>query len=178
MIKKIVVIGPESTGKSTLCEQLAAHFKTAWVPEFARTFLETHGTDYTYDDLFSIAEGQMRTEDEMAERFSKTAEYNKQLFIDTDLYVIKVWSEFVFNKCDNRILSQIAARQYDLYLLCNTDLEWVKDNLREYPDLETRDKLFHFYKDAMVNQFVSWVIIQGNHDERLQLAIDAVNNLG
>ncbi len=177
MIKKIVVIGPESTGKSTLCEQLAAHFKTAWVPEYARTFLETHGTDYTYEDLFSIAGGQIRTEDEMSLRFSETAEYNRQLFIDTDLYVIKVWSEFVFNKCDNRILNQIAARHYDLYLLCNTDLEWVKDNLREYPDLETREKLFHFYKDAMINQSVPWVIIQGNHDERLQLAIEAVNNL-
>ncbi len=178
MLKKIVVIGPESTGKSSLCEQLTAHFKTAWVPEYARTFLEAYGPGYTYEDMFRIAEGQTKTEDEMAKRFLKTAEYNRQLFIDTDLYVVKVWSEFVFNRCDNRILSQIADRQYDLYLLCYTDLEWVADSLREYPDFETREKLFHFYKDAMINQSVPWIIIKGNHNERLQLAIDAVDRLG
>jgi nicotinamide riboside kinase len=99
------------------------------------------------------------------------------VFIDTDMIVIQVWSEYVFNKCDNRILTTIANRKYDLYLLCNIDAPWVKDNLREYPDLETREKLFYYYKEIMVNQNVPWQIISGNYEERLQNAIGFVNNI-
>ncbi|HXP50502.1 MAG TPA: ATP-binding protein, partial [Bacteroidia bacterium] len=171
-LKKIVVIGPESTGKSTLCEQLAQHFQTAWVKEYAREYLLEHGTDYSFDDLLTIAKGQTKLED------SKFQIPNSNLlFIDTDMYVIKVWCEFVFNKCHRWILDQIAERKYDLYLLCNVDLPWVKDELREYPDLETREKLYHIYKDIMINQHVSWVDISGNYDERLQKAISAVDKL-
>ena len=90
---------------------------------------------------------------------------------------MKVWCEFVFGKCHNWILDQIAIRQYDLYLLCNVDIAWIKDNLREYPDLETRNKLYHFYKDMMVNQSVPWADIRGNYEERLQVAIKAVDSL-
>lgn len=176
MIKKIVVIGPESTGKSSLCEQLAKHFKTEWVQEYAREYLLKNGTDYKYEDLFEIAQGQIRNED-VATHNLQLITHNSQLFIDTDFYVIKVWSEFVFNKCDNRILTQIANRKYDLYLLCNTDVPWVKDELREYPDLETREKLFYFYKDAMINQHVPWVEISGDYDQRLKTAIEAVNSI-
>ena len=75
------------------------------------------------------------------------------------------------------MLTGIAKRQYDLYLLCNTDAPWVKDELREYPDLETREKLFHYYKETMINQHVPWVMISGNYEERLQLAIEAVKKL-
>ncbi|MEO7049701.1 MAG: ATP-binding protein, partial [Ferruginibacter sp.] len=95
----------------------------------------------------------------------------------TDMVVIQVWSEYVFNKCDNRILTSVANRPYDLYLLCNIDAPWVKDNLREYPDLETREKLFYYYKEIMVNQNVPWHIISGNYEERLQNAIGFVNNI-
>jgi NadR type nicotinamide-nucleotide adenylyltransferase len=174
MIKKVVVIGPESTGKSMLCKQLAAHFKTEWVPEYARTFLEEHGTKYNFDDLFKIATGQLAQEDNIVASIQET---QSVVFIDTDMYVMKVWSEFVFNTCDNRILTQIAKRKYDLYLLCNTDVAWVKDELREYPDLVTREKLFHYYKEAMINQHVPWVEIAGDYEERLNTAIAAVSKL-
>ena len=176
-VKKIVILGPESTGKSTISEQLAAHYKTLWAKEYAREYLETYGTDYSYEDLYTIALGQIKGEDdafnEMQNNFSSYAA-DPFLFIDTDLHVIKVWSEFVFNKCDNRVLSGIVQREYDLYLLCDTDLPWVKDNLREYPDLETRDKLFHFYKEEMTEQEKPWVIINGNYEERLERALAAV----
>ena len=99
------------------------------------------------------------------------------LFVDTNMYVMKVWCEFVFEKCHHWILNQIVERRYDLYLLCNVDLPWVKDELREYPDLKTRDQLYHIYKDIMINQSTPWVDISGNHDERLQKAIKAVNQL-
>jgi NadR type nicotinamide-nucleotide adenylyltransferase len=181
MIKKIVVIGPESTGKTMLCMQLAKHFKADWVPEYAREFLETSGADYNYDDIAKIADGQIRNEEQVVKNFqqhSTTFNNLQQLvFVDTDMYVIKVWSEFVFNKCDNKILNQIVERKYDLYLLCNTDIPWIKDSLREYPDLIRREQLFHHYKDAMVNQATAWVEIKGEYEERLGLAIQAVESI-
>ncbi|UEG50814.1 ATP-binding protein [Ferruginibacter lapsinanis] len=183
MIKKIVVIGPESTGKSTLCEQLAAHYKTVWVREYAREYLLANGTNYTFENLLDIAKGQVAGE-ESAMSNEQEAMGNGQwtmnhqlLFIDTDMYVMKVWCEFVFGKCHNWILDQITERKYDLYLLCNVDLPWVKDELREYPDLESREKLYHFYKDLMVNQETPWVDISGNYEERLQKAINAVDTI-
>ncbi|MEP6711737.1 MAG: ATP-binding protein [Ferruginibacter sp.] len=184
MLKKIVIIGPESTGKSTLCKQLAEHYATTWVPEYARGYLETNGTNYKYEDLYKIAQGQIVGEDKADVRCQRpdvnmvlSRVNNQLLFIDTDLYVIKVWSEFVFNKCDNRILTGIANRKYDLYLLCNIDLPWVKDTLREYPDLRTRKKLFHYYKEAMINQTLPWSIISGSYEERLMHAITAVDKI-
>jgi nicotinamide riboside kinase len=90
---------------------------------------------------------------------------------------MKVWCEFVFGKCHPFILEQLAERKYDLYLLCNTDLPWVKDELREYHDLETREKLYTIYKDLLVNQPVPWVEISGDYTQRLQIAVEAVDAL-
>jgi NadR type nicotinamide-nucleotide adenylyltransferase len=175
-IKKLVAIGPESTGKSTLCGQLAEHYQTAWVPEYAREYLETNGNAYTYDDLLTIARGQINLEETIVNRQSSIVN-KRPIFIDTDMYVMKVWCEFVFNKCHNWILNRIAERKYDGYLLCNVDLPWVEDNLREYPDLKTREKLYHIYKDIMINQSMPWVDISGSYDERLQKAKDFVNGV-
>lgn len=170
-MKKFVVIGPESTGKSTLCSQLAQHFNTKWVPEYAREYLEKNGTNYTYDDLLIIARGQINLEESLNTQLTIS---DSQLFIDTDMYVMKVWCEYVFNKCHNWILNRIAERKYDGYLLCNVDLPWVKDNLREYPDLETRNKLYHFYRDILINQNTPWVEINGSYHERFEKAVKFV----
>lgn len=186
LLKKIVVLGPESTGKSTLCRQLAAHYCTSWCPEFAREYLLTHGTHYTYEDLLTIAKGQLSLEEKYtsdvpskqnARQTSETSSSARLLFIDTDMYVMKVWCEFVFGKCHSWILKQIAERNYDLYLLCNTDIPWVKDELREYPDLATRNKLFLIYKDLMIHQSTPWTVLSGDYDQRLQQAISAVDAL-
>lgn len=186
MIKKIVVIGPESTGKSTLCQQLANYYKTLCVPEFAREYLEKNGTNYTYENLLTIAKGQIALEEEYAnikkenlkpETGNPFAIQQSLLFIDTDMYVMKVWCEFVFDKCHNWILNQIAARQYDLYLLCNVDLLWAKDDLREYPNFEIRNKLYCYYKDIMINQAIPWVKIDGDYQQRPKKAIDSINSL-
>lgn len=191
MLKKIVIIGPESTGKSTLCTQLADHYRTLWCPEYAREYLLKHGMNYSYDDLLAVAKGQVALEDAYEELvktrrhpFSRSAPGNDidarepaLLFIDTDMYVMKVWCEFVFGKCHQFILDQIAARKYDLYLLCNVDLPWVKDELREYPDLERRQQLYTIYRNIMVNQDTPWAEISGTYEERLERAISAVNQL-
>jgi NadR type nicotinamide-nucleotide adenylyltransferase len=174
-IKKIVIIGPESTGKSTLSRQLATHYKTLWTAEFAREYLLKNGSAYTYDDLLVIAKGQIQLEEAGLLNVAALSPNNPFLFIDTDMYVMKVWCEFVFNKCHQWILDQIAQRKYDLYLLCNTDIPWVKDALREYPDHETRQVLFNMYKDLLVNQQVPWRLISGNQEMRLYNAIGFIN---
>ncbi len=186
-IKKIVVIGPESTGKSTLCEKLAAHYNTIWVKEYAREYLLENGTDYTLENLLEVAQGQLALEEKGIQQIEdklKTQSYQSPInndpsliFIDTDQYVMKTWCEFVFGQCHQWILNQITERQYDLYLLANIDAPWVKDELREYPDLETRARLYHHYKDIMVNQNVPWVDVSGDYDERFQKAIAAVDKI-
>jgi len=182
-LNKIVVIGPESTGKSTLCEQLSVHYHTIWCREYAREYLLQNGMDYTFDDLLTIAKGQLQLEDKAIGQVCDDAVPNEYafgrrlLFIDTDMYVMKVWCEFVFGKCHQWILDQIVERKYDLYLLCNTDLPWVKDELREYPDVVSRQKLYSIYKDIMINQSVPWVDISGSYEQRFEKARAAVDAL-
>lgn len=172
-----MVIGPESTGKSTLCSLLANHFSASWVPEYAREYLLTNGNAYSFEDLLTIAKGQVEGEQRATEKHQHGNDNSNLLFVDTDMYVMKVWCEYVFHKCHQWIIDQIVHQDYDLYLLCNTDLPWVKDELREYPDLETREKLYHFYKDIMVNQATPWVEITGTYDQRVATAIQAVDQL-
>ena len=180
-MRKIAIIGPESTGKSTLSEQLALHFKTAWVPEYAREYLVKHGLNYSYEDLLTIAKGQLNLEDEIVNDMMKMpinqGSKERLVFIDTDMYVMKVWCEFVFQKCHQFILDQIVERKYDLYLLCNIDLPWTSDPLREYPDIEPREQLFRIYEDLLINQSTPWVEISGGYQERLRKAIDSINRI-
>lgn len=173
-IKKIVIIGPESTGKSTLSKALAQHYQTLWCPEYAREYLLQNGTDYTAADLLTIAKGQLKLEDEFTRKVQE--ENNRSLlFVDTDMYVMKVWSEYVFGTCDFFILDTIIKRKYDGYLLCNIDLPWVKDELREYPDEKPRQELFSIYKDLLINQPAPWALISGTNTERTAAAIEATN---
>lgn len=171
-MRKIVIVGPESTGKSTLSAQLAAHYKTVWCPEFAREYLMEKGKNYSYDDLLNIAHGQLELENTMI-----TEARDNFYFIDTDMYVMKVWCEVAFEKCHTWILKQIASRQYDLYLVCNVDLPWVKDELREYPDLATRKKIFKMYKDLAITSGTPWAEISGDYGQRLQMAISVIDAL-
>jgi nicotinamide riboside kinase len=182
MLKKIVVIGPKVQAKALCAKSWLIISKQVGVLSL-QEYLLTNGTEYNFEDLLTIAQGQITLEDEYTERIEKQsmplleAGGHIPLFIDTDMYVMKVWCEFVFGKCHRYVLDQIVKRKYDLYLLCNTDLPWVKDELREYPDLKTREKLFYIYKDIMVNQNVPWVEIKGCPEERTQLAIESVQQL-
>jgi NadR type nicotinamide-nucleotide adenylyltransferase len=168
---KVVVIGPESTGKSTLSEQLAAHYQTVWVPEYARQYLEALPRSYEQHDLLTIAEGQLTLEDKLA------AQANRLLICDTDLHVVKVWSEHKYGVCDPRILKQIATRPYDLYLLTYIDIPWEEDPQREYPDPAMREYFYNIYKDLVAASGVPWVEIKGSFEERKSLAITAVDKL-
>jgi NadR type nicotinamide-nucleotide adenylyltransferase len=170
-IKKIVVIGPESTGKSTLSEALAASLQTVWVPEYARQYLEHTNGNYNETDLLEIAKGQLELEDKLL------PEANRFLICDTDLYVIKIWSEHKYGRCHPWILEQISGRKYDHYLLTNIDIEWQDDPLREYPSTEMRQYFYKIYEDAIANSCTPWTKISSTPDRRLQTALRAIKEL-
>lgn len=171
MLKKVVVIGPESTGKSTLSQGLSDYFDCPWVPEYAREYLEKLGRPYQYGDLLEIAKGQLELEE-------KEAKKAKDLLIcDTDLHVIKVWSEHKFGKVHNWILDQINSRTYDVYLLTDIDIPWQEDPQREHPHPEMRQYFFDWYQRLIKQTGVPFVHIFGNEGERLKHSIEAIVRL-
>ena len=179
MLQKIVVLGPESTGKSTLCKALAKHYGVVDCKEYARQYLNENGTKYNFEDLLTIAKGQLTLEQkaiDKAEQLLIETSKNK-IVIDTNMYVMKVWCEYVFNNCHTYILDEINNRKYDLYLLCDIDLPWSADEMREYPDEKPRQELFAIYKDILINQNTPWGIVSGAGDERTQNAIKLIDKV-
>ena len=167
-LKRISITGPESTGKSWLAENLARHYSTSWVPEYSREYLSSLGRPYRPEDIVNIAKGQLRIENEAA------LKSDSMLFCDTDLLVNMIWSEFKYGHCDPWILDQAMIHRYDLYLLCNIDLPWEADPLREHPD--KRKILFDLYQNNLEKMDVKWVVISGTGNERLMNAIKAVES--
>lgn len=170
-IKKIVVLGPESTGKSTLSGGLAAALQTCYNPEYARGYLNTINRPYIEADLAVIAAGQLAGEDALL------PQVNRYLICDTDLYVLKVWAEHSYGRCAHSILEGIATRAYDLYLLTDIDMPWTPDPQREHGEAEERRYFFNQYHDIVVNSGVPWVRVSGNEEERLAAALAAVAGL-
>lgn len=170
--KRILILGPESTGKSTLAEDLAHHFGEPWVPEFAREYLEKIDRPYRFEDLVEIGKGQVLLEDQQAEKAKNF------LFCDTDLRVIHIWSEHRFGKTDPWVLEEIQRRKYELILLTDTDLPWEPDPLREYPELEMRQYFFEKYRKLAEQSGIPYLIVSGDRQKRLKAAISALDNLG
>jgi NadR type nicotinamide-nucleotide adenylyltransferase len=168
-IKKVAVIGPECTGKTDLSTFLAAHFKTDWVQEYARAYLDNLHRPYEQSDLLKIAHGQIRLEDEWYQSA------NRVLICDTNLIVVKVWSEDKFGTCDAEILKEMERRHYDLYLLTDIDVPWEEDPLREHPG--RREHFRDIYRQEAVASHVPTVSISGPREERRKKAIAAVENI-
>jgi NadR type nicotinamide-nucleotide adenylyltransferase len=161
-IMKFAITGPESTGKSTLTQQLADEFQTLWVPEFARDFLHLRKGKYSENDLLTIAEGQMNSEKAME------LQSDRILFCDTEFLVIKIWSLVKYGRCHPRILSMIEEQNYLHYFLCDIDIPWQDDPLREHPHM--RKELFDLYVHELNKYQFPYTVISGNHEERLQMA--------
>jgi NadR type nicotinamide-nucleotide adenylyltransferase len=171
MPKKVVVIGPESTGKSTLSQALAHHFDCPWVPEYARTYLEQLGRPYGYEDMLEIAKGQVELEEIASEKA-------KDLVIcDTDLHVIKVWSVHKYGKSHDWILDQIKSRKYDIYLLTDIDIPWEEDPQREHPQPEMREYFFEQYQNLISATGVPYARISGSVLQRLEQAVEVIKSL-
>lgn len=160
---KIALVGPESTGKSTLSEQLAKHFNGKFVPEFARDYVANLSRPYTLQDIEYIAEQQLKLEESSSEAL---------LFCDTNLLVTKIWAEHAFGTCPPFILNNWQAQNYSLHLLMNIDLPWQADPLREHPHL--RQFFFDWYERELKQAKVLYKIVSGNETERLKQAIGIV----
>jgi len=167
-LRKIVITGPESSGKSTLALELANSFKAAHTEEQARAYLTSLGEPYVFDDLLKIAEQQIQTEDKFNEE-----EYDL-LFCDTDLITIKIWSLEKYSKISSKILEWINNRSYDLYLLCRPDIAWEADPLRENPF--DRERLFEKHQDELIHYQKNFEIIEGLGEERLNSAVKIIEN--
>jgi len=173
-IIKVVLFGPESTGKTTISEQLARYYNTVWVPEYAREYLQNKWNDERKTcephDLLPIAEGQMRLENSLA---SKATEL---LICDTDLLETKVYSEaYYVGNCDPTLEKYALQNKYDLYLLTNIDIPWVGDDLRDKPN--ERQRMFNYFKEALEKYNRNFVILSGDKKTRLQTAIKHINQL-
>ncbi|KAA9333706.1 AAA family ATPase [Adhaeribacter soli] len=168
-MKRIAITGPESTGKSTLAQQLATHFNTVWVPEFARDYIADLNQPYTPEDLEKIAAGQLELQ-QAAEK-----QQPEILFTDTELLVIKVWSENAFGSCPAWILEKLESQTFDLYLLMDVDLPWEPDPQREHPHL--RNYFFQLYKTQLEQYGFPYQIISGTEQQRFQAALRALQNV-
>jgi NadR type nicotinamide-nucleotide adenylyltransferase len=165
-IKKIALLGPESTGKTTLCEKLASHFKTVCVPEYSREYLEKKDNIYSYEDVLHCTHEQMKRENEMYKQA------NRFLFCDTELINFKVWLEDVFNKAPSWLEEKIKEHRYDLILLTYPDIPFEKDKLRVNP--HRREFFFEWYRRELINYKFHNEVIKGLGDERTESAITII----
>lgn len=170
-IQRIVFTGPESTGKTTLARRLAEYYQTLWVPEYARSYLNQLDRPYERADLVAIAKGQFYWED----FWSQYA--NHFLFCDTATLVVKIWSEFKYQQVDPYILQQYERRCYNYFFLCDIDLPWEFDPMREHPNLDDRLDLRKRYEDHLKRGRVDYTTLSGTMEERFQLATHTVDRI-
>ena len=173
-ILKVVVFGPESTGKTTLARDLADHYRAPWVPEYAREYLQEKWDREQQtcqpEDLLPIAIGQMRLENTL------TKEAERLLICDTDLLETKVYSEaYYLGYCDPILEKYALENQYDLYLLTGIDVPWEADDLRDKPG--EREKMYAYFKDTLETYNRRFVILKGSRASRLELAIRHIDKL-
>lgn len=171
---KVVLFGPESTGKTTLAQELADHYKTEWVPEYAREYLQVKWDkeEKTCEpqDLIPIAEGQIRLENYL------TKKANKLLICDTDLLETKVYSEAYYLGYCEPVLEKYALQNiYDLYLLTSIDIPWEKDDLRDKPN--QRERMFLYFKETLEKYNKNFVILSGDNKKRFKRAIKSIDKL-
>lgn len=172
-IIKIAMYGPESTGKTTLSTQLAAHYNDGWIPEFARDFLqekwEKKQEVCVEEDLLAIAIGQTKIENEAVSKA------NKLLFCDTNLLVTKVFSDIFYDRCEAILEKAAKEHEYDLVFLTYIDVPWEADDLRDSPN--DREKTFETFEQAIIKNGNPYVKIEGNKEERYKKAVQIIDEL-
>lgn len=157
---KILLTGPESTGKTTLAKRLAEVYQTAWVPEYAREYLEKFRRSYTHLDLLYIAKGQQEREKKMS------ANAQEYLFFDTSFLNLKIWSYYKYEKCHPFIELFWNKAYFDLVLLCGTEVPWEEDPLRE--SQHEREILYDIYKKELKEKGLFTVELKGSVKERVE----------
>lgn len=171
---KVVLFGPESTGKTTISGELARHYNTVWAPEFARQYLQKKWNNERKtceaSDIIPIAKGQIRLENKLAKKADKI------LICDTDLLETKVYSEEYYGGFVAKELDEAAIENsYDLYLLTYIDTPWEADDLRDRP--EQREEMFTAFENALKKYNRPYILLKGNKEVRLKKAIKAIDQL-
>ena len=167
--RRVVVFGPESTGKSTLAERLARHYGTVWVPEYARGYLDPKGGKCEQGDIAAIARGQAASEDELARQA------NRVLICDTDTVTTTIWSEVYYGGVEPWIRDLARERRHDLYLLCDIDVPWVDDTQRDMP--QRREEFRDRCRAALEAHGRPYVWIRGDWETRFRTAVAAIDPL-
>ncbi|WP_299182661.1 ATP-binding protein [uncultured Aquimarina sp.] len=173
---RIVLFGPESTGKTTLSRQLANHYNVSWVPEYMRIYLQNKWNTLrevcVYEDLIPIATGQMELENQAVKKEDKI------VFCDTNLLEIKVYSEAYYNGSVPEIIRKFSQENtYDLYLLTYIDTPWTPDDLRDKP--HQRQEMFLRFKKSLEENNCNYIILKGDSETRFKKAktnIDQIIN--
>ncbi|GGH36221.1 nicotinate-nucleotide adenylyltransferase [Mangrovimonas yunxiaonensis] len=171
---KVVLFGPESTGKTTLSRQLARHYSSVWVPEYAREYLQNKWNNERKtcapEDLLPIAVGQMALENRLAKKT------NTVLICDTDLLETKVYSEAYYAETCDPLLEEYALKNtYDLYFLTYIDVPWEKDDLRDKPN--ERERMFKAFERALKTHNRPYVLLKGDKESRLKTAVSHIDEL-
>lgn len=165
---RIAVVGPESTGKSTISAQLANHYQTVWVPEYARGYCEKLTESCTWEDEINMFRGQLQLENELKHQA------NRILICDTTFITVKIWSDHMFGQSPPEVLEKLPDHTYDLYLLMNIDLPWEEDPLRDFPHL--REHFMEVWHKELAELKARYTLISGSDQERLQNAIRAIDS--
>lgn len=166
-IKKIAIVGPESTGKSTLSASLASHYNTVWVPEFARDYCSQLTAPCTWEDEINMFYGQLELERQALPLA------NKILICDTTILTVKIWSEHTFGRSPQEVLNKLPEHPYDFYLLMDIDLPWQEDRLRDFPNL--REYFMEIWHKELQSLNANYIVISGSDDQRLKNAIKAID---
>ena len=167
--KRIVLTGPESTGKTFMSEKLASYYNTVWVKEYGRDYFALKNGKLILEDIQHIANGQIKLEEEAM------SENPKLLFCDTDLIVTQIWSEIYFKECPQKVIAQSYERKYDLYLLMNIDIPWHDDGTREFPHL--REWHFNRIEEELKKRKLNYVIVSGNFEKRFTFIKEHLSTL-
>ncbi|MGZ3751525.1 MAG: AAA family ATPase [Mucilaginibacter sp.] len=167
-IFKIAIVGPESTGKSTMSAYLAAHYHTVWVPEYAREYCEKLKSPPTWQDEINMFYGQVDLEKELLPKA------NKILICDTTFITVKIWSDHVFGQSPQEVLDELPKHPYHLYLLLSIDLPWEEDPLRDFPDM--REHFMEVWHQELKGLNANYVVISGTGNERYDNAVSAIDD--
>jgi NadR type nicotinamide-nucleotide adenylyltransferase len=165
--QKIAVVGPESTGKSTMSAFLAKHYHTTWVPEYAREYCEKLTEAPTWQDEINMFHGQIALEKELL------PSANGILICDTTFITVKIWSDHIFGSSPQVVIDELPKHPYDLYLLLDIDLPWQEDPLRDFPTL--REHFMDIWHKELNDLNANYVVINGAGQDRYASAIAAID---
>jgi NadR type nicotinamide-nucleotide adenylyltransferase len=164
---KIAVVGPESTGKSTISQQLALHYDTVWVPEYARGYCEKLVAECTWEDEINMFRGQLELEKQLASKA------NGILICDTTFITVKIWSDHMFGRTPQEVLDELPIHKYDFYLLMDIDLPWEEDPLRDFPHM--REHFMEVWHKELKVLGANYSLISGTDEQRFRNAVSHID---